>query len=132
MKRSRLPEKQIIGILCEQEAGMKTADVCRRHDVSQGRACAELQVDRLSVRYRSVRPDDMEPRDAVSQVAGELRRFGCRHIHRRPEWQGIAMNHKKMMRRYRKEKPQIRKRGGRKRALGIERPMLLPNRTSEP
>ncbi|MHA6721370.1 transposase, partial [Sphingomonas sp. RS6] len=31
MKRSRFSEEQIIAILKEQEAGMATADVCRRH-----------------------------------------------------------------------------------------------------
>ena len=34
MKRSRFTEEQIIGILREQEAGGKTADVCRKHGVS--------------------------------------------------------------------------------------------------
>ncbi len=34
MRRSRLSEEQIIGILREQEAGAKTADVCRKHGVS--------------------------------------------------------------------------------------------------
>ncbi len=34
MKRSRFPEEQIIAILREQEAGAKTADVCRKHGVS--------------------------------------------------------------------------------------------------
>jgi len=34
MKRSRFTEEQIIGILKEQEAGAKTADVCRRHGIS--------------------------------------------------------------------------------------------------
>jgi len=36
MKRSRFSEEQIIGILREQEQGMKTADVCRRHGISEG------------------------------------------------------------------------------------------------
>ena len=35
MKRSRFTEEQIIGMLKEQEAGAKTADVCRKHGVSE-------------------------------------------------------------------------------------------------
>lgn len=34
MKRSKFTEEQIIGTLREQEAGAKTADVCRRHGIS--------------------------------------------------------------------------------------------------
>ncbi|PWK59682.1 transposase [Roseicyclus mahoneyensis] len=34
MKRSRFSEEQIIAMLKEQEAGMLTADVCRKHGVS--------------------------------------------------------------------------------------------------
>ena len=34
MKRSRFNEEQIIAILREQEAGTKTADICRKHGVS--------------------------------------------------------------------------------------------------
>ena len=36
MKRSRFSEEQVIAILKEQESGVKTADVCRKHGVSQG------------------------------------------------------------------------------------------------
>ncbi|PSK80098.1 putative transposase [Limimaricola soesokkakensis] len=35
MKRSRFAEEQIIGMLKEQEAGLSTAEVCRKHGVSQ-------------------------------------------------------------------------------------------------
>ena len=34
MKRSRFSEEQIVAILKEQEVGVSTADVCRRHGVS--------------------------------------------------------------------------------------------------
>ncbi len=34
MKRSRFSEEQIIAILKEQEAGMLTADVCRKRGIS--------------------------------------------------------------------------------------------------
>ena len=34
MKRSRFSEEQIIAILKEQEAGMATAELCRRHGIS--------------------------------------------------------------------------------------------------
>ena len=35
MKHSRFTDEQIIGILKEQESGMRTADVCRKHGISE-------------------------------------------------------------------------------------------------
>ena len=37
MRKSRLTEAQIIGMIKEQEAGVPTAEVCRKHGLSQGR-----------------------------------------------------------------------------------------------
>ena len=34
MKRSKYTEEQIIGILREHEAGTKTAELCRKHGMS--------------------------------------------------------------------------------------------------
>ena len=35
MKRKRFTEEQIIGVLKEHEAGAKTADLCRKHGISE-------------------------------------------------------------------------------------------------
>lgn len=50
------------------------AHLCKEHEVSQRRACSVLGVDRSSVRYRSVRPNDAELREAMKAVAAERRR----------------------------------------------------------
>ena len=64
----------------------------------------------------------------MKKIASERRRFGYRRIHIMLERQGIVMNMKKLRRLYREEKLQVRRRGGRKRALGTRRPMLVPDR----
>jgi putative transposase len=35
MKRSRFSEEQIIGVLKDHERGVKTADLCRKHGISE-------------------------------------------------------------------------------------------------
>ena len=35
MKRKRFREEQIIGVLKEHESGVKTADLCRKHGISE-------------------------------------------------------------------------------------------------
>ena len=35
MKRKRFTEEQIIGVLKEHELGGKTADLCRKHGISE-------------------------------------------------------------------------------------------------
>ena len=35
MRKSRFSEEQIIAVLAEQERGLSTAEVCRRHGISQ-------------------------------------------------------------------------------------------------
>ena len=105
--------------------------LCVEHGVSERRACHVLKVDRSSVRYKSTRPDDTHLREAMKKVAAERRRFGYRRIHVMLDRQGVHMNQKKLRRLYREEGLQVRRRGGRKRALGTRKPMLLPARTNE-
>lgn len=103
------------------------AHLVDRHQVSQRRACDVLQVDRSSIRYQSKRSDDTELRTAIKRVAGERRRFGYRRINVMLQREGIHVNHKKLRRIYAEEKLQVRRRGGRKRALGTRRPMEVPD-----
>ncbi len=97
------------------------------HQVSQRRACSALDVDRSTVRYQSRRDDDTELRNAMKAIAKERRRFGYRRLHVMVERQGRQVNHKKFRRIYREEKLQARRRGGRKRALGTRRPLVVPD-----
>lgn len=101
--------------------------LCEVHGVSQRRACDVLQVDRSTVRYQSKRIDDAGQREAIKRIAKERRRFGYRRINVMLQREGIQMNHKKLRRIYAEEKLQVRRRGGRKRALGTRRPMEVPN-----
>jgi len=82
------------------------AHVSEIHGVSQRRACKALAVERSTVQYRSVRPDDGQARAAMKAVAAERRRFGCRTKHVMLERQGIVMTLKKLRRLYREEKVQ--------------------------
>ena len=68
------------------------AHLCKEHGVSQRRACSVLGVDRSSVRYRSVRPDDADLRKAMKTVAVERRRFGYRRVHVMPERHGWPLS----------------------------------------
>jgi putative transposase len=94
--------------------------------VSERRACSALGADRTSMRYRSRRPDDMAVRTRLRELASVRRRFGYRRLQILLRREGIVMNHKKLRRLYREERLQVRRRSGRKRAVGTRAPMALP------
>ena len=101
------------------------------YEVSERRACDILGADRSTVRYRTQRPDEAELREKIRAVAVERRRFGYRRIHVMLARQGVHMNLKKLRRLYAEEKLQVRRRGGRKRALGTRAPLAVPDRPNE-
>src|SRR5947207_6977086 len=96
------------------------------YKVSERRACSALGADRTSMRYRGHRPDDEAARMRLRELASVRRRFGYRRLHILLRREGIVMNHKKLRRLYREERLAVRRRGGRKRALGTRAPMTLP------
>jgi putative transposase len=100
------------------------------HEMSERRACRLIGCDRMTVRYRSRRPDDPRLRERLLALARERRRFGYRRLLIFLRREGFVVNHKRLFRIYREERLMVRKRGGRKRALGTRTPMrgaTLPN-----
>jgi len=94
--------------------------------MSERRACKLIGCDRMMVRYRSQRPDDPALRERLRALAHERRRFGYRRLIIFLRREGFVVNHKRLFRIYREERLMVRKRGGRKRALGTRAPMAIP------
>jgi putative transposase len=106
-----------------REAAAHLHQVC---GVSQRRACQAIGADRSSVRYRYRRPEDGLLRSRLREIAAVRRRFGYRRLHILLQREGLTLNHKKLRRIYAEERLQVRRRGGRKRALGTRAPLTLP------
>ena len=69
MKRSKFTEEQIVGILREQEAGEKTADVCRRHGVSSATFYA------WKAKFGGLEVSDAKRLKALEEENGKLKRL---------------------------------------------------------
>jgi len=96
------------------------------HEMSERRACRLVGADRTSVRYQATRPDDDALRERLKALAQERRRFGYRRLHVLLRREGQVVNRKKVQRLYREERLMVRRRGGRKRAIGTRRPIETP------
>lgn len=90
------------------------------------RACDLVGLDPKTYRYASRQPDDTAVRVRLRKLAQQRRRFGYQRLHILLWREGIELNHKKLFRLYREERLTVKKRGGRKRALGTRAPMTLP------
>ena len=109
-------------------AGKRKAVVHLREafGMSERRACKAIGCCRMTMRYETTRADDDGLRQRMKAIAQERRRFGYRRLHVLLKREGYLINHKKLFRLYREEKLTVRRRGGRKRAIGTRAPMLVP------
>lgn len=98
----------------------------QERDYSQRRACALVGMTPKTYRHVPARPDDSMLRSRLRELANQRRRFGYRRLHLLLKREGVAVNHKKLFRLYREERLTVRRRGGRKRAIGTRAPMAIP------
>src|SRR5438105_2701567 len=94
--------------------------------MSERRECKAIGCCRMTMRYQTTRADDAGLRQRMRTIAQERRRFGYRRLHVLLKREGYVINHKKLFRLYREEKLAVRRRGGRKRAIGTRAPMTVP------
>lgn len=106
-------------------------DVMDRHGLSERRACQLANLHRSVFQYEKEDGGDEALRRRLRELANERRRFGYRRLHILLQREGVEVNHKKLFRLYREERLTVRKRGGRKRALGTRRPILVPDRANQ-
>lgn len=85
----------------------------------------------MTIRYETRRSDDHDLRERMKALAHKRRRFGYRRLHVLLRGEGHLVNHKKLFRLYREERLTVRKRGGRKRAIGTRAPMLIPTAAND-
>ena len=69
MRKSRFTEAQIIGMIKEQEAGMATAEVCRRHGLSP------VTFYKFKAKYGGMDVSDAQRLRALEDENGKLKRL---------------------------------------------------------
>jgi putative transposase len=87
-------------------------------------------LSRGTAHYRSRRNDDAL-REDLRMIAGERRRFGYRRLAIMLKRKGHRYNLKKIYRLYREEGLMVRRRKGRKRAIGTRQPLPKPDRINQ-
>ena len=94
-------------------------------EMSERRACTVIAADRKMIRYRSRRPADSELRGRLRELANQRRRFGYRRLFILLRREGEASGINRIYRLYREEGLMVRKRRGRRKALGTRAPILV-------
>ena len=95
-------------------------------DVSERRACSVIDADRTVIRYCSHRLDDQALLEKLRDLAHQRRRFGYCRLHILLRREGLTINRKKTQQLYREECLTLRRRKGRKRAVGARAPAPVP------
>lgn len=96
------------------------------HELSERRACKLAKLDRSTFQYEKAAGNDEALREELKALAGKRRRFGYRRLGILLEREGFYANHKKVFRIYTEEGLLVKRRRGRKRAVGTRAPMLVP------
>lgn len=103
------------------------------YKVSQCRACRVLTVNRSTIRYRSVKPDQEPLRRRLREMAAARTHAGYRQLHVYLKREGWLVNHKRLYRLYVEEGLGIRRKRPRRRrsaARRVEQPRpAAPNET---
>ena len=98
--------------------------------MSERRACRVIGCCWMTMRYEAIRLEDPVLRERLKDLVKARRRFGYRLLRVLLRREGFDLNHKRLFRIYREERLHVRRRGGRKRAIGTRAPMsrpLMPN-----
>ena len=98
------------------------------HQMSERRACKLITADRKMVRYRSTRPPETALRTRLRELANERRRFGYRRLYILLRREGEPSGINRIYRLYREEGLGVRRRKGRKRAIGARAPLVVEAR----
>ena len=111
-------------------AAKREAVACLKQELqmSERRACTLIKADRKMVRYQSRRPPETELRERLRSLANERRRFGYRRLFIMLRREGEPSGINRIYRLYREEGLGVRKRKGRKRAIGVRAPLLVEAR----
>ncbi len=111
-------------------AAKREAAACLRDEfqMSERRACKLITADRKMVRYRSTRPPETALRTRLRELANERRRFGYRRLFILLRREGEPSGINRIYRLYREEGLGVRRRKGRKRAIGVRAPIAVEAR----
>jgi len=88
------------------------------HRSDTRRACSLADLDRSTFQYPKREGGDEPLRKRLRELAGERRRFGYRRLGILLAREGLGANHKKLYRLYTEERLAVKRRRGRKRAMG--------------